>query len=276
MMGKRFFFVLLAAALTGTLAYGCSSSNSGESGNDGGSSDATFDAVQHHDAAQTGDDGAASDDSSSAPACPTPVDEMNFMPPAYKHAKTVLGACSASDIAGYDAACLNSSTASQTNCTNFKNAHGTCFSCLESKSSDSTWGPLVSWNGVVSANVAGCIELKNPSDTACPQTIESSDECTHAACDSVCPVTNATSFASWQMCAQTADAQACGKYATPAQSCYMGDDAAATAVCNLQQYASFDDIFNALAPIFCGGGDAGTTPTDGGASDTGASDAPPG
>jgi hypothetical protein len=276
MNAKQFFTVLAAAVSTGAVAYGCSSSNSSTGGSDAGGSDATFDVVAHHDAASTGDDSSSTGDDSSASACPTPVDETNFTPPAYKHAKTALGACSASDISGFDTACL-SSTATSTTCQTYQTAHATCASCLTSKSTDSTWGPLVVWNGVQSLNVAGCIELTNPSDTACPQVLESSDECTHAACDSVCPITDQTTFTAWQTCAQTADAQACGKYATPANNCYGGDDAAATNVCNLSNYNnSFEAAFVAVAQVFCGGGDAGTTPSDSGAADTGPSDAPPG
>jgi hypothetical protein len=256
---KRIMTLVAASLCVGALVYGCSSSSSGNhagGGTDGGSDGSTAD-VSHKEAAPQGDD---SGDDSSGSTCPTPADLSSWKPPAYVPAKAVPGACAPSDIAGYDAACISLSTMSQSACMAFQTSHATCNACINSKSTDSSWGALISYGGVSNINLGGCLQLAAPSETACALALEVAAACPHAACDTVCPVTagNAASFTQWTDCEMTADADACGTYET-ASNCLTTDSAAMSTICNPPAGATFESLFLQFAQLFCGSADAGAT-----------------
>jgi len=248
---------LAAAPLCGVaLVYGCSSSSAG--GADAGSDGSTSDVV-HRDVHPPPADDFDSGNDGSTSTCPTPADISSWKPSAFIPPKTSPGACSASDFTGYDAACLEATTSSSAGCTSFQMANPACNACLNSNSTDATWGPLVNWSGVVDINLGGCLQLVAPSEAACALAAETADACPHVACDAVCPVTqsNASSFSEWQQCARQASADACVPFISQS-SCLATDEAAADTVCDVSPSATFDALFLQIAPIFCGGGDGGS------------------
>jgi hypothetical protein len=262
---KRVITFLAAVTSAGAIGYGCGSSQNGSASSDAGASDApTADSpVLHHDAGLVTGDDAGGDDGPAAMGCPTPADVSSWMPPAFHAPKTSSSACTAKDIADYDTACLNNMTRTSADCTAFTMAHPSCVSCLESKSTDTTWGPIVTFSGVINVNLAGCLALLDPAGASCAQKVQEYDECVHTACDGVCAVTSPQTFALWKQCRDTATAQACNPY-EQAASCISTDDAGT--LCNPP--GGFDAAFLAVAPIFCGGGtEAGTAeagPAEGG------------
>jgi hypothetical protein len=256
--------VTLAASLLGAIAfYGCSSSNGGAPADAG--TDVTADAPPHHEASGPYDSGTYE---SGGPTCPTPADISTWTPPAYKHAKHDLTACTAQNLADFDTNCVNASTKSTSACKTWETANATCTACLVSLSTDSTWGPLYKDNGSYQLNIGGCLELTDPSGATCASAQEAAELCGHAACDGPCPVTDQASFTAWQQCLQTADADACGQYVTPANNCLSAETAAAAQVCVPSQSSTFESVLLAMAPVFCGGGGS-----DGGAGDGGTTDA---
>jgi hypothetical protein len=259
-------FIPLATPLVGAIAfYGCGGSNGGTAP-DAGSDGSIADAPTHHEASGPYDSSSGGDSSSST--CPTPVDTSSWQPPAYKHAKHVPTACTAQNLADFDKNCVNANTKSTSACSAWETANATCTGCLVSQSTDATWGPLYKDNGAYQLNIGGCLELTDPSSTTCDSSQEAAELCAHAACDSVCPVSDQTSFAAWQQCAQTADADACGQYVTAANNCLSAETAAAAQACVPSQSSTFESLFLAMAPIFCGGGgDAGAS--DGGGTEGG-------
>jgi hypothetical protein len=259
-------FVPLATSLLGALAfYGCGGGGNGGASTDAGSDASTADAPPHHEASGPYDSSSGGGDSTSS-TCPTPVDTSSWQPPTYKQAKHDLSACTAQNLADFDKNCLNASTKSTANCNAYKTSDATCYGCLVSQSTDATWGPLYVDNGAYQANIGGCLELTDPSSTTCDSAQEAAELCAHAACDSVCPVTDQTSFTAWQQCAQTADTDACGQYVTAANNCLSSETAAAAQACIPTQNSTFESLFLGMAPIFCGGGgDAGAG--DGGTTD---------
>jgi len=174
-------------------------------------------------------------------------------------------ACGAGDIAAYDMACLNQASASTAACNQFKTAKAMCAACLTSNATDSSWGPLVVFNGVINVNAGGCFELAD-GNTDCAKSLQDTTLCEHQACDGVCPVKDQTSFNNWQMCDMTAQAQGCGMYFMAANTCAMADDGGAATVCNAG--STFDELFMNIAPLFCGGGGTG----DGGTTEAGSTD----
>ena len=223
----------------------------------------------------SGNDGSTS-------TCPTPANISLWKPPAFIPPKTSPGACRASDFSDYDTSCFGTSTSAPAACTAFQTAHPACVACLNSSSTDATWGPLVNWSGVVNVNVGGCLQLVAPSEAACALAVETSEECPHVACDAVCPVTpsNPSSFTEWQQCATEASADACVPFITPS-NCLANDEAAASTVCDAGANVTFDELFLQIAPNLCGSGDAGEGgpeeggPEEGGPEEGGETDAAP-
>jgi hypothetical protein len=116
-------------------------------------------------------------------------------------------------------------------------------------STAATWGPLVDYSSTVSINVAGCIELLDPSQVSCAQTVQAADVCQHQACDTACPVgQDAGSFTDWESCVRGAAQGECSAYVGPA-SCALTVDAGPAAACVSGK--SFADDFLAIAAVFC-------------------------
>ena len=118
-----------------------------------------------------------------------------------------------------------------------------------------TWGPLVNYgdasgNGTVSVNVAGCVELLDPSKLGHRATsVQQADVCQHQACDPVCPVTDETSFANWQACINAASQTSCLSYLMSA-ACVNSEDAGPAATC--VDGPDFESEFINIATVFCG------------------------
>jgi hypothetical protein len=127
-------------------------------------------------------------------------------------------------------------------------AHATCAECLVTPGTSVTWGPLVSFGtaGIVSVNVAGCIELLDPADVACATPVQAELECEHEACESACP--GPVQFPS---CVAAADEGACASYAHGATCTLAEADGGAAASCVAG--ATFEDLFLVAAKVFCGG-----------------------
>jgi hypothetical protein len=193
---------------------------------------------------------------------PAALDEG--VPGIYHHAQPVEpSACTVLLLNDYYTSCLGPQ-ASATTCDQAWGAgedtqHATCQSCILTQSSATKWGALVDYSlggdagegGIVSVNVAGCIEILDPSQLPCAESVQQADECEHAACDAVCPVNDAASFANWEACVNASANGECLTYATSAQ-CESGEDSGPAAACVTG--SDFQDQFMAVATVFCGGG----------------------
>ncbi len=171
---------------------------------------------------------------------------------AYHHAQPAqAAACTTALIDDFYASCLGpmgSTSACDQNWGSGEDIpHATCQQCLVTSSSTPTWGPVVNYGTTVSVNIAGCIELLDPTNLACATPIQQADECEHQACDTACPA-----LADFDSCVSAADQGACAAYAQgstcesaeadggPAQSCVLG--------------TTFEDLFVVAAKTFCAGG----------------------
>jgi hypothetical protein len=227
------FFVLAVAAL-GVAA--CSSKGAHVVGSDGGS------------------DGGL--DAGPLVCPPAPLDE--WTPPAYIHAQAVQHVCTTAMLQDFYTSCLGpmqSATACGLNWGAGEDvAHSVCQACIITPSSGMTLGPLINYgngsgSGTVSVNVAGCVELLDPSKESCAASVQLADECQHAACDATCPVTDETAFLNWQACTNAASQTSCAADVTAA-GCVNAEDAGPAATC--LSGADFQSQFLAIAPVFCG------------------------
>src|SRR5262249_5427460 len=126
------------------------------------------------------------DASDSGSGCPTPAAVSLYVPPAFVSPNNPSNACTQNQIQGFWDNCFDPITSSAQKCSTWFNANMNCLNCLMSDKSDSTWGPTVVSNSVVSLNVSGCVALQG--DLTCAKKIQKLDGCTSEACDMQCPV----------------------------------------------------------------------------------------
>jgi hypothetical protein len=101
------------------------------------------------------------------------------------------GACSLDQIEGYVTSCYNSPK--QSVCDAFAAQNDACFKCVESKVDDTSWGPLVWYEGhsYVKINGDGCVAhaFGDTSTDGCGAAFLLYDECARLACSGCAPVT---------------------------------------------------------------------------------------
>jgi hypothetical protein len=137
-------------------------------------------------------------------------------------------------------------------------ADAACVRCLVTPYTADRYGPLIDHGTFITENVAGCIELTDPSGLSCAKAEAALVGCELSACEANCPVVDATSRAAYDACASEADSSGCQAYATMA-ACTMdaGSTDAGSTACSA---SSFELFFKYAAKLFCGPippGDAG-------------------
>ena len=213
---------------------------------------------------------ASNEGSAPATSC-HPGSVETFVAPAYRPATSPgRGACDPMLISDYYASCLAppqsepdaAPGASKSRCDGFAQSHPDCAACITTAESASAYGPLVLVDGFVQANVAGCVEVEDPSDRLCAMAQQALSDCELWACAVNCPVTDQVSFAAYGACAAQADANGCQAYYAAAQ-CLSAEveagDAGAEKACLAPDFMTF---YSAIVPMFCG-----ALQSDGGAPD---------
>jgi hypothetical protein len=196
-------------------------------------------------------DGAITGLPGDASAC-TPGNVATFVPSGnYHSANPVIGACTGDQIGQYFDACFGASS-SPARCAMFTQAsiNASCSSCIVTSASATAYGPLVSTGTLVQSNVAGCIELTEPSLLSCAKGVQAQAACEAAACAANCPVnaSEPSTLAAYNACATAAAANVC---AYSAASCLAVSDAEAGAYTACLA-SSFADFYDYAVPIFCG------------------------
>ncbi len=175
-------------------------------------------------------------------------------------------ACSAQEITDYYAKCYDATTSTTQACTAFQNAAKNCVKCMVTVSTATKWGALISTDGVITANIGGCIALKEGDVTAngCGAKYQATYQCGLAACEANCPILsddNNVSFKAYQKCLSDAKKTVCKTYEdAKCKSTAPGD---AVDLCQ-DQAQGFQDYFTIMGTVFCGG-----YTSDGGVSDAG-------
>ncbi|CAN5620236.1 hypothetical protein BH09MYX1_BH09MYX1_14140 [soil metagenome] len=168
----------------------------------------------------------------------TPQSTCGFSPAGLKPNTYAPGACTSQDVAAFYTACIN--PGDSTACQNLSSSKPNCTSCLLTQGSASTAGAVVEGNGLVTANIAGCFKVKG--NTTCANAVESHSQCTKTACEEVCPVSDNTSFTTYQKCLTDSDATNCKSYASAATSC--DQDTSCTG-------SDFQGTYTLIANLFC-------------------------
>ena len=249
---KSVGFVSLAA-IVGAISYGCSSTNDattpsgdedgGGPGDSGGRHDSSgsvdssspVDSSNSIDSSNPADGGGrvdgsvsdaardahpSSDSATDGAARCQPGDVSGFAPPAYVPAHRQLGVCTPTQINDFYTHCFDvgRSTAA---CDADKAAAPTCTTCLEVPSTASSWGATYTHNGVVTVNVAGCMEiLGGTAGLDCAKKSQVSAACDDSACVANCPIIDDASFQLYLACVQQAATNGCMAYAAATQPAF--------------------------------------------------------
>ena len=244
------------AVLAGAIAVGCSSSS------DSGGTPAVDSGTPIVDSGKTVKDTGSvvpgDDDSSTgedaASAC-VPADETGYTA-TWHPAKPASASCTQAQIDAYHD-CLTNGQTNPAACTPFTGtsasaANKACASCILTDASSASYGPLIAHSGTVELNVPGCIAVatNDPQGTGCAGKYQAASGCRNASCAANCPVTDDASFTLEQQCESAAAAGTCKTFedAAGCADALVEAGGAAAACLNGQ---SFDDLFNAIVPIFC-------------------------
>jgi hypothetical protein len=214
-------------------------------------------------------DDAAVNDAGSGDAAPTvcaPADESSFTP-MWRPPRPPVTACTQAQIHAYRQ-CLDDSQTSATpaSCAPFTGtavspADKACLQCILSPEAATTYGPLIIHPGTIEVNVPGCIALAtgDSSTAGCGAKDQAAIACRLMACGAACPVTDQASFAREQACEEKALAGTCKTYGDAA-ACASALVEAGAAGATCLGGATFDERYDAIVPLFCGGsgGDAAT------------------
>jgi hypothetical protein len=208
-----------------------------------------------------------------------PGDVSTYVAPAYHSALVTPDACGplgqGSSIQQFYEACFGPS-ATPTQCTTYSLSYASCAACMVTPGTADHYGPYVDVGGALLPNVAGCIELVDPSAAAlaCAKALQAQVGCERAACAANCPVHDSASLSSYEACAAAADESGCQVFGVASACAGVQGDAGPAALC----FGSSQDYFNVAAPFFCGPAAHVTGAADGSAAgdlDAGAgSDAP--
>jgi hypothetical protein len=186
------------------------------------------------------------------------------LPAGYSHTwvppRNMPSACTAAQVQAYWDTCLGTS-ASTAQCNAFFSANAACVACLDSQSTNATYGTLIDLpNGTSIANVGGCLALidGDTSNDGCGAKFQAAQFCKIDACESSCPVdsSNAASFTAFSNCEADAGATVC-ETENAASAC---EAAAQYARC---QFTTYENYVVGIGNIMCASASDGGTP-DGG------------
>ncbi len=190
-----------------------------------------------------------------APHCPdVPEDESAYQHETIKPARPYSASCGAGLVSYFYAQCLGP-YATQSSCNTFQSSWAACAACLMSDSTDSAWGPIVSFPNYAETNMAGCVELHtaNPAPSgSCADVLYQEEQCVRDACVGLCPLSpnDSVELDNFVQCETNATAGTC-KSLDDAANTACQEDAGPYANCFVQK--DFESAFIAIAPTFCGG-----------------------
>lgn len=203
----------------------------------------------------TASDGAVRPDVSAEGGSCSPGDVTGFVAPAYRPA-VASESCPAGMIEHFHSSCLAGDAPSGACRANFGPQapadNRACAACLLTPETAARWGAIVDQGATASVNVAGCLELKG--NRVCAELSQRSDACQDYACRASCPVTDAAGHAAYTRCRERAGAGGCKGYTSAEDTCVAAVDAGVGRECLSWQAkpgATFEDMFKAVAPVFC-------------------------
>jgi hypothetical protein len=179
-----------------------------------------------------------------------PHDETAFSPAWVPPVGAHLGRCTTTQVSDFYTACLDTaSTPTTCNAWAQNAANTTCFGCLYTDRTATSYGALIGYSQATYLNVAGCVALVEPCNQPCAQTLSDLNACEDGACGS----TFCADTTSYNACAMQADScTSCSGYAnsTNCFSLITGAQHPAEAACALNA-TTFQALYSAVATFMC-------------------------
>jgi hypothetical protein len=252
---RNCFIVIGIASIGGAIGFGCSSSSSPASSDDGGVG--TPEGGKKDSGIGAADDGSADAALNCNPVNPaTGGFQPKWHPPSGHK-----DACSQTNIDNFLKFCFGAGD--QTACQSFlAGAEGkTCAQCILTPATAAAPGPLVDHpgQGFASLNFAGCLAIAQQDDK-CAQSFNALQQCDDAAC-AACVVpndpNNPNSLDPLNQCQNQAESTVCQTYGTAAQCAQDAAEAGRAGEC--LNFSTFEEGYAKIVPVFClKTGDGGT------------------
>jgi hypothetical protein len=196
------------------------------------------------------------DAGASTPAECDPASTASFVPDWQTPEAWNQGACTAAQISGFYAACLNPPITA-TACQAFVQSSGSCSSCLQSQETDATSSAIV-WHEQMkywTVNVAGCIAdaLDDPGGTGCGAAYGAAIACRQDSCNACWEAQGTTAtFQDFSDCETLAGSTTCQTYAEAVPDKCGDISKTAASVCMPSSSATAQQAYMQIAPLFCG------------------------
>ncbi len=200
-----------------------------------------------------------------------PADLTGFTPPPYVPPTGYRqGVCTPELMASFYSACVDADAQVGACSSTFGSLasaeNQACAACLITSASAAAHGPLVDRIDSITVNLGGCLALTGgAAGEQCAQKMQAFDACVAAACAANCPISDSASYSARANCQKAAALGGCASYGVDANTCqnelmtvgassdggadYTPSDCYAWAASNVSTFA---DIYNAVAPVFCG------------------------
>lgn len=182
----------------------------------------------------------------------TPADVDDFVPTWRAPHPPQPGACSTVEIDRLFDKWLSGTLASRKQ---FELEHATCFACAISSIHDMQQGPVVRdpAHRQSETNIAACVAAIDGDYSAngCAAKVQAVEDCRRAACDTNCPVVDATidtDVAAWNFCRNEA-LDTCADWLFSAEACL---EPARYEICMPFQFAHYDEWVRATVVLLCG------------------------
>jgi hypothetical protein len=191
-------------------------------------------------------------------ACGDMTSISGFTPTTTPPTAATTTSCTTAQITTIFNDCLNTKTYSESACTKIATTDSSCYDCIfASTEGDSTYGPLITSTDelLVFLNQAGCIDLLEPCNSACSNAYQSAFQCELAACEPNCPMTaDSTTFQTCIEDVTTCNPGGCDTYYTEYSNCgaLLTGAKHPASVCVGTSTSTFEDLFKAIVPVFCG------------------------
>ena len=182
-----------------------------------------------------------------------PGDVETYVAPPYHPALQSPGACgpgAAGNVSQLFYSSCFGPGATSAGCVGYAQSYASCAQCVMTPGAADHYGPLVDLGGFITQNVAGCIELVDPSPVAlsCAKALQAQVGCERAACAANCPVYDPPSLHAYNDCAAAADEAGCRSYAATSACANVERDGGPASMC----FGSLQDFFSFAALFFCG------------------------
>jgi len=162
------------------------------------------------------------------------------------------GSCTSAEVTTFYDDCLNQDPGDGT-CDDSE-IGATCYACLVSQPTDSTWGPVIEYTvgGLPSwqSNLAGCLSVEGVSKT-CVTAVEEVSQCENDSCNGSCKIATSNEQTAYTECTSNADTDYCSSYVSADNSACGSISSSIQTTCAAKSTSTFEQQYTATAKVLC-------------------------